>query len=149
MKIIEIITETISEGRVYGWISPTGEEFQTEETNDMRFHNNVLVNLKAKGVAGTEHWDNRQGGIGDNVDYISQAIEDGWIRIGAIDHSWVFAQFSHKVATRPLNYLLRIIFKFRPNLITIDLMVGNGDYNSMEFDSSRKAIARIKRETGR
>lgn len=151
MKIKEIIVETISEGRVYGWIDPHGQEFQTQETNDLRHHNDVLRNLKAKGIAGTEHWnDDRLTTIeGVAVEYVSQALADGWIRIGAMAGSFVFAQFSPKAERRPLNYLLRIILKFKPPRVTLDLMDDNGKrYKEADFNSPRKAIAWIRKETG-
>ncbi len=152
MKINEIITETISEGRVYGWIDPHGQEFQTDDSNDRAHHNLVLDDLKRRGIPGTEHWTNSEDQEdNENVDYdiVSQAIADGWIRIGAIDHELVFAQFSPKIKSRPLSYLLHIIKKFRPRQITLDLMNDEGQrYESADFKSPRKAIAWIRRETG-
>lgn len=153
MKIKEIITETIAEGSVYGWIDPHGQEFQTEETTNLRHHNNVLKFLKSRGILGTEHWDDVRrmypGTSSDEIDYISQALRDGWVRIGAIDHEFVFAQFSHKIANRPLNYLLRIILKFKPQNTVIDLMDDDGrPWNSKDFTNPRQAIAWIRKETG-
>ena len=149
MKLIEIITETISEGKVYGWIDPHGQEFQTDPTSDRSHHNAVLQHLKARGIPGTEHWDDRQSAVSGLNDYMSQALADGWIRIGAMDHSFVFAQFSPKVERRPLNYLLRIILKFKPPTITLDLMDDDGrKFQGVDFTSPRKAIAWIRSETG-
>lgn len=140
MKINEIISETIEQGKVYGWIDPHGQEFQTDG-DSKRHHINVLVDLKSRGIAGTEHWN-------DNS-YMSQALADGWIRIGAEDNNYVFAQLSQEVANRPLNYLLRIILKFKPKDVTIDIMDNNGErWLSDNFDSYRRAIAWIKTETG-
>lgn len=153
MKINEIIVETIGEGKVYGWINPQGQEFQTD-TYDARHHNDVLKYLIATKTPGTEHWK-------DNVpaenyipgtpefDYISQALADGWIRIGAKDHEFIFAQFMPVIKRRPLNYLLRIILKFKPSIITIDLMDDKGrSFMSKQFDNPRQAIAWIRKETG-
>ena len=151
MKINEIIVETISEGRVYGWIDPHGQEFQTDASNNLAHHNAVLKDLKSRKIPGTEHWnDNRMTTIeGVAVDYVSQALADGWIRIGAIAGSFVFAQFSPKARRRPLSYLVRIILKFKPPRVTLDLMDDDGrPWNSKDFESSRQAIAWVRKETG-
>ena len=148
MKLIEIIAETIAEGRVYGWIDPHGQEFQTDASNDRAHHNLVLDHLKSRGIPGTEHW-KEETHDGMDVDYVSQAIADGWIRIGAMDHAFVFAQFSPKIKNRPLNYLLQIIKKFKPSQITLDLMDDDGyRYESADFTNPRKAIAWIRNEAG-
>lgn len=154
MKITEIISETIGEGKVYGWIDPYGQEFQTDATNDRAHHNAVLQHLKSRGIPGTEHWaepldpmDHYPGK--EEIDYITQALADGWIRIGAMDREFVFAQFSLKVEKRPLNYLLRIILKFKPSHITIDLMSEDGHkFEGADFNNPQKAIAWIRSEVG-
>ena len=152
MKINEIIVETINEGQVYGWIDPHGQEFATDGRNDRAHHNDVLVFLKSRGIPGTENWEDqvaRPPGTGLPM-YISQAIADGWIRIGARDGEFVFAQLRNNVNSRPLNYLLRIILKFQPPQITIDMMDedGQGRYTSGDFNSPRKAISWIRNEAG-
>lgn len=156
MRINEIIVETISDGQVYGWIDPHGQEYQTD-TYDARHHNDILKYLVSTNTPGTEHWKHDappeyifRGG--PEYDYISQALSDGWIRIGAVDHEYVFAQLIPGVKRRPLNYLLRIILKFKPPITTIDIMTKDGRAQgramSKEFDNPRQAIAWIRNETG-
>ena len=157
MKINEIISETIQQGQVYGWIDPHGQEFNTDGANDRAHHNQVLIFLKQRGIPGTENWTNIRPAMYDKldanpeqIDYISQALADGWIRLGARDHEFVFAQLRNDVASRPLNYLLHIIKQFKPPSITIDMMEEDGRrrYTQGLFDSPRKAISWIRNEAG-
>ncbi len=143
MKINEIMLETVAQGEVYGWIDAAGKE-----------HSIYLLPRKT----GTTHADVIEYLISQEtldwdipLDYAALtngALERGWIRVGAMDHEYVFAQLiPEKVSKKAMTYLFRIMVTFKPGHIALDLSYVRGNGPGEQFDDYRKAIQFLRANT--
>ena len=134
MKIKEIISETIKQGEVYGWIDANGKEYEiTDKTGD---HEGVLELLVQKKI------------FPDSHDLINSAMKNGWIRIGAADDGYLFVQMDPKIVTKKaLIYLFRIMTKFQSSSISIDFEEAGVVPHGKAFSNHRTAISYIRKMT--